>query len=99
MIVALIAVLGLAPGLVTVWHVRRTYGWPWHWALLAGAAVIAALVIGLLGALMVLAPLAIICAAGCALAALHAYDQGRLLTATNWACLAGVFTWCAEWTL
>lgn len=98
MLIALAAVLGLAPGLATAWLLR---GRGWHPAAvaLAGACVTVLTVVGLLVSLAVLAPLAIFATTGCVLAALRAYDRGRLLTATGWMSLAAVCMWCAGWAL
>lgn len=95
MLIALIAA-ALTPGALIVWRLRR-HGW--LRAVLAGTGVTVLLAVGLLVSLIALAPLAILAAAGCALAALRAYDRGRLAVATGWMGLTAVCMWCAEWTI
>lgn len=90
-------VLGaLLPGLVVAWRVRLHRGW-WV-AVLAGIAVTVGVAGFVLVSLIVLAPLAIALATVAGVAALHAYDRGRLLLATLWVSTMAVFLWCAGWT-
>lgn len=90
-------VLGaLLPGLFVAWRVRPHHGW--RVAVLAGTAVTVGVAGFVLVSLIVLAPLAIALATVAGVAALHAYDRGRLLLATLWVSTMAVFLWCAGWT-
>ncbi|WP_439947198.1 hypothetical protein [Streptomyces sp. BBFR109] len=96
MLLLLICAAGLAPGLATAWLARRR-GRSWPLAVAAGAAVTAALPALLVLALLSIPPLALFLAAGAVLAALNAYDDGRVWTATAWAWTAAVCMACAGW--
>lgn len=87
---------GLAPGAYAAWRVYRRHGWPR--AALAGAGVTAALVVLLLVSLIALAPVAIAVGACACMAALTAYDRGRLMTATAWTGVLAICLWCAGWS-
>lgn len=87
---------GLAPGTYAAWRVHRRHGWPR--AILAGVGVTVALVALLLVSLIALAPVAIALGACAALAALTAYDRGRLMAATVWTWVLAVCLWCAGWS-
>lgn len=89
------AVVMLAPGVFAAVWVQRRYGWAW--AVLAGAAV-TALGISLLLALVVAsAPLGLALMVACLLAALKAYDDGRLNAATGWTGLALLLAAITGW--
>ncbi|MET9142424.1 hypothetical protein [Streptomyces sp. NPDC004042] len=96
MLLLLVCAAGLAPGIATAWLLRhRGHGWPA--AVAAGAALTLVLPALLLGALLTVPPLALFLAAGAALAALRAYDDGRVWSGTAWAGTALVCLSCAGW--
>ncbi|WP_075737522.1 hypothetical protein [Streptomyces acidiscabies] len=81
MLLALIIVAaGLAPGVAAGWYTHRRHGWPL--AALAAAGATACLPFLLLVALTVFPPLGFAIGVGTALAALRAYDEGRVWIAT-----------------
>ncbi|MFF3310499.1 hypothetical protein [Streptomyces sp. NPDC002952] len=93
MLLAVLCLLALAPGTYTAWRVHHRHGWAW--AIAAGTAVTVGLACGLLVSLIVMAPLAILAATGSILAALRAYDRGRVFVASAWTGVASVCLWCA----
>lgn len=96
MLIALLAVAALAPGLATTWRLRHR---GWALALLAGVGITAALPFLLLASLIAFPPLGLIVSAVSAVAALKAYDDGRIWFATAWASMAVVATACTGWPL
>jgi hypothetical protein len=91
-----IVLAGLAPGGIAAWRVGRVHGWVW--GALAGVGVTVALVAGLLVSLSVVPGVAAAAAVGCLLAALAAFDKGRIWLASTWMFLAALFMSCAGWT-
>jgi hypothetical protein len=95
MLLFLLAVAALAPGACTAWLLRR-HGWPL--AILAGAGVTLSLPLLLAGGFVVFPGLGVLAGMAACLAALSAYDDGRVWAATTWAgCAAAAFT-CAGWS-
>ena len=81
MLLALIlATAGLAPGVAAGWYVQRRHGWPL--AILAGAAATTCLPFLLLTMLAVFPPLGFAVGVAAGLAALRAYDEGRIWIGT-----------------
>lgn len=100
MLLTLVCLAGLAPGIATAWYVHhREHGW--LLAVLAGAGVTACLPLCLLTALVAVPGLALATGVAAGLAALGAYDQGRVWVATAWVSAAGIAFWCAGagWSL
>ena len=97
MLLAVLCLLALAPGTYIAWRVQRDHGW--ILGTLAGIGVTVSLTVGLLVSLIALAPVAILAATGSVLAALRAYDRGRLLAGTAWMGIASVCIWCAGWSV
>jgi len=95
LLIALLAVLGLAPGVYTAVRLHARHGWVK--AALAGLGVTLLGAAALLSALVVFTPLPVIAAGACLLLALRAYDRGRLMTATWWAGCAGLLASVAGW--
>ncbi|MFK0062637.1 hypothetical protein ACIQTN_25845 [Streptomyces werraensis] len=87
-----IALAGLAPGLATAWLLRHR-GWPV--ALAAGLVVTTSLPLLLVAAMVAFPPLGLAVALGSIAAALHAYDDGRVLAGTAWALSAAISLTCA----
>ncbi|MFF9215601.1 hypothetical protein [Streptomyces viridosporus] len=83
---------GLVPGLATVWLLRRR---GWVLALLAGLGVTVSLPGLLLVAMIAFPPLGIAVALAALVAALRAYDDGRVLIGTAWAATAVIALGCA----
>jgi hypothetical protein len=96
LLIAALVLAALAPGIVTAWRVHRRHNWTR--AILAGAGVTAGLAGLAVVSLIVLAPLAIVLATVSAVAALNAYDRGRLALATLWVTTMAICIWCAGWT-
>ena len=96
LLITALCLAGLVPGAVTAWYTRRR-GYSRNMAALAGAAVTTALPFLLLCSLIVFPPLGYALAVLSVLAALKAYDRGRIWAATAWAGLAAVATACAGW--
>ncbi|WP_037616395.1 hypothetical protein [Streptomyces aureus] len=95
MLLTALVLAALTPGVVTGWRVYRRRGWPR--AILAGAGVTVGVAGLALLSLIMSAPLASVLAALSAVAALNAYDRGRLLLATLWVTTMAVCIWCAGW--
>ncbi|MFF8482353.1 hypothetical protein [Streptomyces antibioticus] len=95
LLVLLLTVAALTPGVLTALRLRNR-GWPL--ALLAGAGVALSVPFILLSSLVVFPPLGIAVAVAAVLAALAAYDDGRVWYATAWAALAVVACACAGWS-
>ena len=94
MLLALILVTaGLAPGITAGWYVHRRHGWPL--AILAGLSATTCLPFLLLTALIVFPPLGFAIGVGAAVAAVRAYDEGRVWIATMLAATAMVALSCA----
>ncbi|MFD6024539.1 hypothetical protein [Streptomyces griseoluteus] len=92
---AALLLVSLACGICTAWYVHRHYGLAL--ALTTGAAVTVALPACLLLALAALPGLGYVLAGLAVLAALRAYDDGRVLSATCWAAIATTALACAHW--
>ncbi|MER8030687.1 hypothetical protein ABTZ78_17210 [Streptomyces bauhiniae] len=92
---AALVAAALACGTCTAWYVHRDHGLAL--ALTAGAAVTAALPMTLLLTLAAIPGLGYVLAALAALAALRAYDEGRVLTGTCWAAIVATALACAHW--
>ncbi|MFH9404911.1 hypothetical protein ACH4JS_34890 [Streptomyces sp. NPDC017638] len=84
---------GLAPGAATAWLLHQRHGW--LTAVLAGLGVTASLPCLLVAAMVVAPPLGILVALGSIVAALRAYDAGRIWIATTWVATALVALACA----
>ncbi|WP_445524781.1 hypothetical protein [Streptomyces cyslabdanicus] len=91
-----ICLAGLAPGLATVWLVHSR-GHSWALAIAAGVGVTACLPLLLLAAVLAWPPAAYAITAVAVLAALKAYDDGRVLIASAWATAAVAAYACAGW--
>lgn len=96
LIITLLVLAGLAPGVATAWFLR-TRGT--LIAVLAGAGVTVSLPFLLLCSLIVFPPLGFALGGVAALAALRAFDDGRVWVATAWAGAAVVAVGCAGWSL
>jgi hypothetical protein len=94
MLLVLLTLAALAPGIATSWLLRR------HGpliAVLAGAGVAFALPFLLVVSLVLFPPLGIVLAAGAGIAALEAYDRGKVWMATAWAGVMALASACAGW--
>lgn len=87
-----ICLAALASGIATAWLLRG-HGWPL--AVLAGAGVTLSLPAALVTTMVLFPPLGVFVAAGSAVAALHAFDDGRVWVATAWAATACLALTCA----
>lgn len=87
-----ICLAGLVPGVATVWLLRGR-GWPL--AVTAGLSVTLSLPAALIVTMVLFPPLGFAVAVGSCLAALHAYDDGRVWIATVWAATACLALTCA----
>ena len=87
-----LALAGLAPGLATTW-LLRTHGWTV--AVLAGLGVTISLPGLLIVAMVAFPPLGIAVALAALVAALRAYDDGRVLVGTTWAAASVIALGCA----
>ncbi|MFI8535375.1 hypothetical protein ACIGMX_34660 [Streptomyces aquilus] len=96
LILAAICLTALAPGVATVWLLRR-HGW--LRAVVAGVGATLSLPFLLLVSLIVFPPLGFLLGAGAAALAVHYYDDGRLWVATAWAALCFVAVTCSGWSL
>ncbi|MFC8515502.1 hypothetical protein [Streptomyces sp. NPDC057257] len=94
MLIAVLCLTALAPGVATAWLLRARGPLI---ATLAGAAVTAALPFLLLVSLIVFPPLGLVVAILAVIAALTAYDRGRLWAATAWTGIALVASAYAGW--
>lgn len=96
MLIAVFCLAALIPGAATAWLLRARGTLI---AALAGAAVAVSLPFLLLMSLAVFPPLGVVVAAVAGLAALRAYDDGRVWIATAWAgamliaCACAGLTW------
>ncbi|MFD8805587.1 hypothetical protein [Streptomyces sp. NPDC059597] len=88
-----VLVLSLACGLCTAWCISRTHSLTIGAA--AGAAVTVVVPLLLLLSMVAAPPLGFAVALGSVLAALNAYDHGRVLSATTWAAIAALAMACA----
>jgi hypothetical protein len=95
MLIAVLCLAALAPGAATAWLLRDR-GQPI--AVLAGAGVTVGLPFLLLVSLVAFPPLGLVVAAVAGLAALRAYDDGRVWIATAWAAATLAASACAGWT-
>lgn len=95
MIYALL-IAALIPGVATTIQLRAR-GWPL--AILAGLGVTCSIPFVALSCLVVFPPLGLAVAALALVAALNAYDAGRIWTATLYGTLAVVAVGCAGWSL
>ncbi|MFF9002634.1 hypothetical protein ACF1GW_35575 [Streptomyces achromogenes] len=84
---------GLAPGAATAWLLHKRHGW--LTAALAGLGVTASLPCLLVVVMMVFPPLGLVVGVGSILAALRAYDAGRVWVATIWVVTALAALTCA----
>ena len=91
MLLALV-LAGLAPGLATVWLLRRR---GWLVAVAAGLGVTISLPGMLLLAMIAFPPLALAVTLVALASALHAYDDGRVWIGTAWATTALIALTCA----
>lgn len=98
MLLALVCIAGLTPGIATAWYLHHT-GRGWPIALGAAAAVTAALPLALLATMSAFPPIGIAVGLAAALAALRAYDDGRVWVATVWAVAAVISLSGAGWAV
>lgn len=89
------AVLMLAPGVYAAVKVHARHGWAW--AVLAGVGVTFLGIALLLATVVAFAPLGLVLMVVCLLAALRAYDQGRVITASGWASLVFLLAAVTGW--
>lgn len=94
MLIAVLCLAALAPGAATAWLLRARGTLI---AVLAGAAVAVSLPFLLLVSLAVFPPLGLAVAAIAGLAALKAYDGGRVWIATAWVGAMLLASACAGW--
>ncbi|MEU9400566.1 hypothetical protein [Streptomyces sp. NPDC048242] len=85
----------LTCGVCTAWCISRTHSLAV--AATAGAAVTVVVPLLLLLAMVAAPALGFAVALGSALAALTAYDKGRIVSATTWAAIAALAMACATW--
>ena len=98
MLLALILVtVGLGPGVAVGWYVQRHRGW--LLAILAGIGATTCLPFLLLMMLIVFPPLGFAVGVGAGIAALRAYDEGRIWIGTALAGVMMVALSCAGMTL
>lgn len=98
MLLALVCLAGLTPGLATAWYLRHE-GHGWLLAICAGLGVTASIPAMLLSTLWLFPPLGIAVGLASVLAALRAYDSGRVWAATAWVAAATVALSCAGWAV
>ena len=98
MMLALICAAGLTPGIATAWRLRHE-GRGWLLAVCAGIGVTASLPAMLLSTLWLFPPLGIAVGLASMLAALRAYDSGRVWVATAWVVAATLSLSCAGWAV
>jgi hypothetical protein len=96
LLITLLVLAGLAPGVATAWFLRRRGTLI---SLLAGAGVTVSLPFLLLVTLVAVPPLGFVLGGLAAVAALQAYDDGRVWVATAYAGAAVVALGCAGWSL
>ena len=89
------AALMLAPGVYAAVRVQARHGW-W-WAIAAGVGVTFLGIALLLATVVAFAPLGLVLMVVCLLAALRAYDAGRLSAATAWTTVALLFAAVTGW--
>lgn len=94
MLIAALCLAALIPGAATAWLLRARGALI---AVLAGAAVTVSLPFLLLVSLAVFPPLGLIVAALAGVAALRAYDDGRVVAATAYAGVLAIACACAGW--
>ncbi|MFB7711607.1 hypothetical protein [Streptomyces sp. NPDC056105] len=87
-----VCLAGLVPGVATAWLLRGR-GWPI--AVAAGLGVTFSLPLALALTMRLFPPLGVAVAVGSLLAALHAYDEGRVWIGTAWAATACLALTCA----
>jgi hypothetical protein len=87
-----LTIAGLAPGIATALLLRHR---GWTIALLAGLGVTVSLPLLLVAAMLAFPPLGLAVAVASIAAALHAYDDGRVLAGTAWALSAAISLTCA----
>ncbi|HEY6114865.1 MAG TPA: hypothetical protein VI172_02805 [Candidatus Dormibacteraeota bacterium] len=92
----LLTVTALTPGVITVIRLRAR-GWPI--AVLAGLGVTLSIPFVALSCILLFPPLGLAVGILAVVAALNAYDAGRIWTATTWATIAVVALGCAGWSL
>ncbi|QZZ32604.1 hypothetical protein A7X85_10010 [Streptomyces sp. ST1015] len=80
MLVLILVAAGLGPGVAAGWYVQRRHGWPL--AVLAGIGATTCLPFLLLTMLIVFPPLGFAAGVGAGIAALRAYDEGRIWVGT-----------------
>jgi len=96
LIITLLVLAGLAPGIITGVLLRRRGPLV---AVLAGAAVTVSLPFLLLVTLVAVPPLGFLLGGLAAVAAVNAFDDGRVWVATAYAGAAVVAVSCAGWSL
>lgn len=97
MLLAALCLAALAPGIATSWYIHRRHGWPL--ALMAGVSVTVSLPLLLISSLIAFPPLGFAAGAAAGLAAMKAYDDGKIWYGTVWAATAAVAFACAGWSL
>ncbi|MGI5408704.1 hypothetical protein ACQEV9_18160 [Streptomyces chartreusis] len=96
MILALLLAAALVPGAATAWTLRHR---GWALACAAGAAVTISLPGLAVSVLVLFPPLGLAAALACTIAALRAYDDGRVWAGTAWTAAAALAFTCAAVTL
>lgn len=96
LIIVILCLAALAPGVATVWLLRDR---GWLVAALGGLGVTVSVPFLLLVSLVVFPPLGFLIGGGAVLAALKAYDDGRVWVASAWAAAAVLALACAGWSL
>ncbi|ELP67623.1 hypothetical protein STRTUCAR8_08584 [Streptomyces turgidiscabies Car8] len=94
MLIAVLCLAALAPGAATAWLLRERGTLI---AVLAGAGVTVSLPFLLACSLVAFPPLGVAIAAVAALAALKAYDDGRVWIGTAWTAAMLIACACAGW--
>lgn len=96
LLATVICLAGLAPGIATGWYLRhQEHGWPL--ALTAGAGVTLAMPFLLVATLAAFPAIGFAAAAAACIAALYAYDKGRVWVAGAYAAAAFTALYCATW--
>jgi hypothetical protein len=98
MLLALICLAGLTPGIATAWYLHHQ-GRGGLLAVCAGIGVTASIPACLISTMWLFPPLGIAVGLASVLAALRAYDSGRVWIATAWAVAATVALSCAGWAV
>lgn len=96
LLLAALCLAGLTPGIATGWYLHHK-GHGWLLAAGAGTAVTLAMPAALLAPLVLFPPIGVVVGVLAVIAALHAYDEGRVWVAAVWAAAATIALSCAGW--